>query len=58
MQENETETGTEQVEKPLRLKMGEAYMMCSECGARLYSFDGYEDTSRHCPYKRNGKCEP
>lgn len=45
-------------EKPIRLEMGEAWMMCNECGAKLYSFDGYQDGSRSRPYKRYGKCEP
>ena len=41
-----------------RLASGEAYMMCDECGAKLYSFDGKEDSSRPCPYKRHGQCDP
>ena len=43
-----------------RLECGEAYMMCNECGARLYSFDGTEDKSRNCPYKQSmyDKCDP
>ncbi len=46
-------------EKPFRLYLGEAWMMCKECGAKLYSFDGDVDGSRMCPYKsRDGKCEP
>jgi len=32
-----------------RLRMGEAYMMCRDCGARLYSFDGEQDASCPCP---------
>lgn len=41
-----------------RLEMGNAWMMCSECGGKLYDFDGHEDASRQCPFKQNGKCEP
>ena len=41
-----------------RLSSGEAWMICEDCGARLYSFDGCKDTSRKCPYMKNGKCEP
>ena len=37
---------------------GEAWMMCSDCGGKLYSFDGERDADRHCPYQRNGRCEP
>lgn len=43
---------------------GEVYMMCSECGARLYSIDATpgmkHDIVRGCPYKSSfsGKCEP
>ena len=32
-----------------RLLCGEAHMMCNECGARLYSFDGDQDKDRSCP---------
>lgn len=39
-----------------RLAMGEAWMMCEECGAKLYSFAGTQDASRPCPKMRNGKC--
>lgn len=44
----------------IRLSLGEAWMMCNECGARLYSFDGYEDKDRRCPYKTGpfGDCVP
>ena len=38
-----------------RLSYGEAWMWCSECMAKLYSFDGNEDQSRKCPHKE--KCE-
>jgi hypothetical protein len=41
-----------------RLCLGEAWMWCVDCGAKLYSFDGNEDGSRKCPYMRHGKCEP
>jgi len=50
--------------RPDRLKMGEAFMMCNDCGARLHSFDGYQDKGINCPYeKRVGPfaekiCEP
>lgn len=40
-----------------RLLTGEAYMMCNDCGARLYSFDGNKDKGIDCPKKKsNGKC--
>jgi hypothetical protein len=42
----------------IRLAMGEAWMHCNECGGKLWSFDGDEDASRGCPYKRSGRCEP
>lgn len=42
----------------IRLQMGEAYMFCEDCGAKLYSFDGHQDASRKCPYQKAGKCEP
>lgn len=41
----------------IRLSLGEAYMMCNQCGAKLYSFDGDTDASRNCPYMRYGKCD-
>ena len=38
---------------------GHAWMMCSECGGKLYDFDGHEDRDRKCPYKDNyNKCNP
>ena len=40
-----------------RLEVGEAYLMCNECGSRLWSFDGKKDTDRSCPYKVNNKCK-
>jgi hypothetical protein len=40
-----------------RLAMGEAHMICSECGAKLYSFDGHMDSSRPCPYQKSPKGE-
>jgi len=42
----------------IRKEFGEAYMMCRECGSRLWSFDGNEDSDRDCPYKKNGECDP
>lgn len=39
-----------------RLALGKAWMWCSDCGAKLCSFDGNKDSSRGCPKKRNGKC--
>jgi hypothetical protein len=44
--------------KPIRLEMGEAWMMCSTCSAKLYSFDGDKDSMRPCPYMRHGQCDP
>lgn len=40
-------------ERSARLESGEAWMICSDCGAKLYSFDGKEDASRKCMYKCN-----
>jgi hypothetical protein len=41
-----------------RLEMGHAWMMCNECGAKLYDFDGHEDKARACPYVKDekGRC--
>lgn len=41
-----------------RLSLGHAYMMCNECGCKLYDIDGYKDLSRKCMYKKDeeGKC--
>ena len=39
----------------IRLSLGEAWMYCSDCNARLYSFDGYRDTARKCPHLK--ECE-
>jgi ribosomal protein L37E len=41
----------------LRLLLGEAYMMCNECGSRLWSFDGNKDSCVKCPYKEDNKCK-
>lgn len=35
-----------------RLALGEAWMWCNDCGAKLYSFDGKADNSRPCPNKK------
>ena len=41
--------------KPItRHTLGEAYMYCSDCNAKLYSFDGQEDLLRKCPNRQ--KC--
>jgi len=50
-------------DRPPRLRMGEAYMMCHDCGARLYSFDGNDDKSTGCPYNASNNlkridCQP
>lgn len=40
---------------------GEVYVMCGECGARLWSCDsriGEKYLESRCPYKRDGKCSP
>lgn len=44
--------------KITRLEMGEAHVLCNDCFARLYSFDGNEDVLRPCPYVKDekGKC--
>lgn len=33
-----------------RNSLGEAHVMCANCGARLYSDEGYDDRSIPCPY--------
>lgn len=45
----------EKLKIPDRRLMGEAWMWCSECGARLHSFDGYEDDAMSCPFP--SECE-
>jgi hypothetical protein len=42
----------------LRLLMGEAYVLCNECYARLYSIEGNSDRLDSCPYKKDekGRC--
>jgi len=44
----------------LRLYLGNAWMYCNECGAKLHDFDGDKDADRSCPYRKSlsGKCEP
>ena len=37
---------------------GEAWMMCEECGSKLFSFDGNQDGMCKCPYRQGGRCEP
>lgn len=41
-----------------RNALGHAWMMCNDCGAKLYDFDGYKDMSKNCPYVRDekGRC--
>jgi hypothetical protein len=42
----------------IRLSLGEAWMYCEDCGAKLYSFDGDKDASQKCSkVRRYGKCE-
>jgi hypothetical protein len=41
--------------KLFRLELGEAWMWCSDCMSKLYSFDGTEDDARKCPHPT--KCE-
>jgi len=43
------------MEKVTRLQLGEAWMFCNDCGAKLYSFDGEEDKDIGCPHK--DKCK-
>ena len=41
----------------LRLQYGCAYMICEDCGSKLYEFDGSQDRSSRCPKRKsNGKC--
>ena len=43
------------MENENRLQGGEAWMYCSDCMCKLYSFDGNMDQSGPCPTKQ--KCE-
>lgn len=46
---------TTAIEMPMtRLEWGEAWMMCRDCNAKLYSFDGNQDQSIPCPHPQ--KC--
>lgn len=36
--------------RPMRLAVGNAHMLCEDCGGKLYDFDGFEDQSRPCPH--------
>ncbi len=38
-----------------RLDLGEAWMWCIDCNAKLYSFDGHKDATTKCPTKQD--CE-
>jgi hypothetical protein len=44
----------------IRNALGEAYVMCNQCGARLWSTEGYEDFGITCPYPKGpkGECQP
>jgi hypothetical protein len=48
-QQNEDET------LQILRELGEAWMWCSDCMSKLYSFDGTEDSARKCPHP--SKCE-
>ena len=40
-----------------RHEIGEAYVVCVECGARLWSEDGDKDIESLCPYRTSdGSC--
>lgn len=41
-----------------RRSAGEAWMICNECGAKLWSRDGDRDADTKCPYKKGVNCEP
>ena len=53
---NETDKGQSEFSAGLetyleaRLASGEAWMMCHDCGAKLYSFDAKSDGARGCVY--------
>jgi len=38
-----------------RLEVGNAWMWCNECGAKLYEFDGDDDKDKACPYVKDSK---
>ena len=60
MDENDNADGEDEYEIRMnhRRAVGHAWMMCSDCGGKLYDFDGHIDASRKCPYMKHGKCEP
>ena len=38
---------------------GEGWVMCEECGGKLWSYDGDTDIGRLCPYRGpDGTCRP
>lgn len=41
-----------------RLDYGHAWMMCNECGAKLFDIDYHKDIGRDCPYIKGdyGEC--
>lgn len=41
-----------------RLKLGHAWVICRECGAKLRDEDGFQDLFSNCPYVKgsNGAC--
>lgn len=58
MKPEDQKSGSQPSNYVIRLLMGEAWLWCEDCGAKLFSFDGNKDVSRKCPYQRSGKCEP
>lgn len=55
---NTPETEVNEKQRHLtRLQLGEAFMHCSDCGGKLYSFDGDQDRARPCPHPKKCKEE-
>ena len=42
----------------IRWSNGHAWMMCEDCGAKLYDFDGNMDKSMRCPTPNKPPCAP
>jgi len=55
--EDKKDTNDSEIQSPAsrRHELGEAFMICADCGARLYSFNGSEDAGRPCPHPQ--KCQ-
>lgn len=41
-----------------RLTLGIAYVLCNQCGGKLWEDEGHADKAINCPYLKGGICEP